>query len=73
MVCNTSFANLSSTSGPICLDGQLRLGFASNDFLTSKWALMHVLDYVHLTFVLWGVCKRLQSRVEALERKKTKE
>ena len=61
------------------LDDSLRLGFASNDFLTSKWALtspvnlrgteMHALDYAHLTSVLWGVCKRLQG----LERKKAKD
>ena len=25
------------------------------------------LDYARLTAVLWGVCKRLQRRVEALE------
>ena len=82
VVCNTSFTDLSDSRVKTevadadkrpDLDDSLRLGFASNDFLTSKWALTSPMNWrgTHLTSVLWG--KRLQGRVEALERKKAKD
>ena len=52
------------------MNGDLRLGFASDDFAGTKWknltgtarwsdgTEMVTLDYSHLTSVLWGVCKR---------------
>ena len=55
-------------------DGDLRLGFASDDFAGTKWknltettrwsdgTEMVTLDYSHLTSVLWGVCKGFQAR-----------
>ena len=51
------------------MNGDLRLGFASDDFEGTKWknltgttrwsdgTEMVTLDYSHLTSVLWGVCK----------------
>ena len=61
------------------MNGDLRLGFASNDFSGAKWknltgtarwsdgTEMITLDYSHLTSVLWGVCKGFQARLDALE------
>ena len=54
-----------------------RLGFLAQDFelagVTGKTRRgeqeLLTLDYSRLTAVLWGVCKRLQARVEALENK----
>ena len=44
------------------MNGDLRLGFASNDFAGAKWKNLTV-DYSHLT-VLWGVCKSFQARLD---------
>ena len=61
------------------MNGDLRLGFASDDFAGTKWknltgttrwsdgTEMVTLDYSHLTSVLWGVCKGFQARLDALE------
>ena len=61
------------------MNGDLRLGFASDDFTGTKWknltgttrwsdgTEMVTLDYSHLTSVLWGVCKGFQARLDALE------
>ena len=61
------------------MNGDLRLGFASDDFVGTKWknltgttrwsdgTEMVTLDYSHLTSVLWGVCKGFQARLDALE------
>ena len=61
------------------MNGDLRLGFASDDFAGTKWknltgttrwsdgTEMVTLDYSHLTSVLWGVCKSFQARLDALE------
>ena len=54
-----------------------RLGFLAQDFeqagVTGRTYIgdqeLMTLDYSRLTAVLWGVCKRLQSRIEALEKK----
>ena len=46
------------------MNGDLRLGFASDDFAGTKWK---TLDYSHPTSVLWGVCKSFQARLDALE------
>ena len=54
-----------------------RLGFLAQDFehagVTGKTRRgeqeLLTLDYSRLTAVLWGVCKSLQSRIEALEKK----
>ena len=60
------------------MNGDLRLGFASDDFAGTKWknltgttrwsdgTEMVTLDYSHLTSVLWGVCKGFQARLDAL-------
>ena len=56
------------------MNGDLRLGFASDDFAGTKWknltgttrwsdgTEMVTLDYSHLTSVLRGVCKGFQAR-----------
>ena len=61
------------------MNGDLRLGFASNDFAGAKWknltgtarwsdgTEMVTLDYSHLASVLWGVRKGFQARLDALE------
>ena len=61
------------------MNGDLRLGFASNDFAGTKWknltgtarwsdgTEMVTLDYSHLTSVLWGVCKGFQARLDEVE------
>ena len=61
------------------MNGDLRLGFASNDFSGAKWknltgtarwsdgTEMITLDYSHLTSVLWGVCKGFQARLDEVE------
>ena len=61
------------------MNGDLRLGFASDDFAGTKWknltgttrwsdgTEMVTLDYSHLTSVLWGVCRGFQARLDALE------
>ena len=61
------------------MNGDLRLGFASNDFSGAKWknltgtarwsdgTEMVTLDYSHLTSVLCRVCKGFQARLDALE------
>ena len=61
------------------MNGDLRLGFASDDFAGTKWknltgtarwsdgTEMVTLDYSHLTSVLWGVCKGFQARLDKLE------
>ena len=61
------------------MNGDLRLGFASDDFAGTKWknltgttrwsdgTEMVTLGYSHLTSVLWGVCKGFQARLDALE------
>ena len=61
------------------MNGDLRLGFASDDFAGTKWknltgttrwsdgTEMVTLDYSHLTSVLWGVCKGFQARLDELE------
>ena len=61
------------------MNGDLRLGFASDDFAGTKWknltgttrwsdgTEMVTLDYLHLTSVLWGVCKSFQARLDALK------
>ena len=61
------------------MNGDLRLGFALDDFAGTKWknltgttrwsdgAEMVTLDYSHLTSVLWGVRKGFQARLDALE------
>ena len=60
------------------MNGDLRLGFALDDFAGTKWknltgttrwsdgTEMVTLDYSHLTSVLW-VCKGFQARLDALE------
>ena len=53
------------------MNGDLRLGFASDDFAGTKWknltdgTEMVTLDYSHLTSVLCGVCKGFQARLDA--------
>ena len=61
------------------MNGDLRLGFASDDFAGTKWknltgttrwsdgTEMVTLDYSHLTSVLWGVCKGFQARLDEVE------
>ena len=57
-----------------------RLGFVAQDFegagvtgtARREDRNLMTLDYARLTAVLWGVCKRLQARVEALERPRLK-
>ena len=61
------------------MNGDLRLGFASDDFAGTKWknltgttrwsdgTEMVTLDYSHLTSVLWGVCKGFQARLDEME------
>ena len=61
------------------MNGDLRLGFASDDFAGTKWknltgttrwsdgTEMVTLDYSHLTSVLWGVCKGFQARLDKVE------
>ena len=61
------------------MNGDLRLGFASDDFAGTKWknltgttrwsdgTEMVTLDYSHLTSVLWGVRKGFQARLDALQ------
>ena len=61
------------------MNGDLRLGFASDDCAGTKfnnltgtawWSdgtEMVTLDYSHLTSVLWGVCKGFQARLDKLE------
>ena len=93
VVCNTSFTNLSDSrvktemaEADVAelqqrpdMNGDLRLGFASNDFAGTKWknltgtarwsdgTEMVTLDYSHLTSVLWGVCKGFQARLDEVE------
>ena len=62
------------------VDQKDRLGFLAQDLqnggVTGKtmWGGQELLtlDYGKLTAVLWGVCKRLQARVEALEKPRPK-
>ena len=61
------------------MNGDLRLGFASDDFAGTKWknltgttrwsdgTEMVTLDYSHLTSVLWGVRKGFQARLDKVE------
>ena len=56
-----------------------RLGFVAQDFEgAGVTGSAHredqelTLDYSRLLAVLWGVCKKLQARVDALEKPKTK-
>ena len=62
------------------IDHRDRLGFLAQDFLDTgvtgktyrEGEELMTLDYSRLTAVLWGVVKRLQKRVEELEKKKKK-
>ena len=45
------------------MNGDLRLGFASNDFLGAKWKNLTGITRL-LSSVLWGVCKGFQARLD---------
>ena len=61
------------------MNGDLRLGFASDDFAGTKWknltgttrwsdgTEMVTLNYSHLTSVLWGCARGFQARLDELE------